>query len=208
VERAALEIIVGLLERARDRGFLGPGPVREHIRHAEAFAAAAGPPAELFADLGSGAGVPGLVLAVLWPGARGLLLDAGERRTAHLEEAVLELDVGERMSVVRGRAEAVARDPAWRERADLVVSRSFGRPAVTAECAVGLLRPGGRLVVSEPPVADTAARWPTGPLADLGFGVAVPVEAGAAHFVRLERTADGSNRWPRRTGVPGKRPLW
>jgi 16S rRNA (guanine527-N7)-methyltransferase len=208
VDPAALEIIVGLLERARDRGLLGPGPVREHIQHAEAFAVAAGPPPELFADLGSGAGIPGLVLALLWPDAGGLLLDAGERRTAHLEEAVLELEVGERVSVVRGRAEVVARDPAWRERADLVVSRSFGRPAVTAECAVGLLRPGGRLVVSEPPVADAATRWPAGPLADLGFGAAAPVEAEAAHFVRLERVGDQSDRWPRRTGVPGKRPLW
>ncbi len=208
MEPAALEIIVGLLERARDQGLLGPGPVREHIRHAEAFAAAAGPAPELVADLGSGAGIPGLVLAVAWPEAEGLLLDAGERRTAHLEEAVLELGLGERVAVVRGRAETVARDPAWRGRAELVVARSFGRPAVTAECAVGLLRSGGRLVVSEPPAADTAARWPAEPLAALGLGTAQAVEAGAAHFVRLERVGEPSERWPRRTGVPGKRPLW
>jgi len=113
------------------------------------------------------------------------------------------------VAVVEARAEDAARRPELRERFDAVVARSFGPPAVTAECAVGFLRVGGRLVVSEPPAdeAGDGVRWPVGPLADLGFGPPEPGAAPGASFVVLEK-ADTDERWPRRVGVPAKRPLW
>jgi 16S rRNA (guanine527-N7)-methyltransferase len=191
-----------VLERAQRLGFLGPGPVGEHLQHAEAFAAAAPAPA-MALDLGSGGGVPGLALAASWPASRWVLLDVNARRGAFLERVIGDLQLGDRVKVVVDRAELAARDASWRAAFDLVVARSFGPPAVTAECATGFLRIGGHLVVSEPP-AGGDDRWPPAALAGLGL-----VDRGRNGQVRvLEQAELVSDRFPRRVGVPAKRPLW
>jgi 16S rRNA (guanine527-N7)-methyltransferase len=195
-----------VLEQARDLGFLGPGPVEPHIEHALVFTAAVPEPPEQALDLGSGGGVPGLVLALHWQASRWTLLDAGQRRTAFLHSAVAELALTGRVEVLAGRAETAGRIPEQRGAYDLVVARSFGRPAVTAECAAPFLQVGGLLVVSEPP-APAADRWPKKPLAELGLEPAHPVE-GPPHFQILKQRAPCPDQYPRRIGVPGKRPLW
>jgi 16S rRNA (guanine527-N7)-methyltransferase len=197
-----------VLEAARERGFLGPGPVRHQLRHAERIAALLEEPAGPWLDLGSGGGLPGLALLAAWPATTGTLLDSGNRRTAFLADAVDRLGVADRATVVTGRAEEVARDPAHRGRYALVVARSFGGPAVTAECAVAFLRPGGRLAVSDPPDADPTTRWPEAGLTQLGLEGPEIRKADGATVAILTLEAPAKDRWPRRTGIPTKRPLW
>jgi 16S rRNA (guanine527-N7)-methyltransferase len=199
--------LVDVLGEARDRGFLGPGPVEAHIEHARGLARLAGDAPASFLELGAGGGVPGLVLAHEWPEARMVLLESQQRRCAFLESAVERLELGGRATVACGRAEDLARAPQWRGSVEVVVARSFGPPAVTAECAVGFLAPGGRLVVAEPPEAGDA-RWPPAGVATLGLAgpeVRRALGVTAAVFT-LRSPAD--RRWPRRAGIPGKRPLW
>jgi 16S rRNA (guanine527-N7)-methyltransferase len=197
------------LEDARRRGMLGPGPVDVHLDHAEAMAAAVGGNFRgRFLDLGSGAGVPGVILVALWPAATGVLLEARKRRCSFLEAAVSELGLSDRASVACGRAEELARQPDFRGAFDLVVARGFGPPAATAECAVGFLGAGGRLAVSEPPGEADPKRWPAAGLAELGLlgpELRREEEAGIALFTAPEPAGE---RWPRRVGVPGRRPLW
>jgi 16S rRNA (guanine527-N7)-methyltransferase len=139
------------------------------------------------------------------------LLDAQERRCEFLRGACATLELEARIEVVCGRAERLAREPELRGQFDLVVARSFGAPAITAECAVGFLRRGGRLIVTEPPESDVAGRsdrWPASELEPLGLSPPLLVrhrEAGAV-ILRLEHDVD--DRWPRRDGIPHKRPLW
>jgi 16S rRNA (guanine527-N7)-methyltransferase len=205
--------LTAVLEESQRLGFLGPGSVAAHVEHALGFArpgTVAAP--RSFLDLGSGGGVPGLVLATLvWPVVSVVLLDAAQRRCDFLRTAVGELALGDRVTVRRGRAEEAGRDPSLRGRFDLVVSRSFAAPSVTAECAAPFLRMGGQLVVSEPPEegqGDSAgSRWPTGPLAELGL---VPVARWATpfHFQSFRQAHPCPDRYPRRVGVPAKRPLF
>ena len=224
VESAAMESV---LARSRSLGFLGPGSVRVQVDHALGFAA--GPvgmgdraPRRAL-DLGSGGGVPGLVLAHAWPDAEIVLLDAGARRGEFLESAVEELGLADRVRVVRARAESAGRDAALRARFDVVVSRGFGAPGVTAECAAPFLEVGGRLLVSDPPVegeggsgpsgtdssaaAQAPERWPASGLDLVGLEVeqtwAVPY-----HYRSLLLTRPCPDRYPRRDGVPAKRPLF
>jgi 16S rRNA (guanine527-N7)-methyltransferase len=198
-----------LLEEARGLGFLGPGPTAGQRRHAVELAGAIGSFDGHFLDLGSGGGLPGLVLAFEFPNATGCLLDSQHRRCAFLEQAIEQLGLGHRLTVACGRAETLARDPALRQRFDLVVARSFALPPVTAECAVGFLRSGGRLVVTEPPEAESSAvRWPASGLATLGFGPAERVRCGDTAAVRMTRAETVKDRYPRRDGIPAKRPLW
>ena len=196
-----------VLTRAQRLGFLGPGPVEEHIEHARRLAGLIGPAPASFLDLGAGAGVPGLVLAGEWPAAHGVLLDSGRRRGAHLRAACAELGLAGRVAVVVARAEEAARREEWRGRFACVVARGFGAAAVTAECGVGFLAPGGELVVSEPPGGDPG-RWDEAGLAQLGLtGPEIAVDEGVS-VARLRRRGPLDERWPRRTGVPARRPLW
>jgi hypothetical protein len=163
---------------------------------------------ERFVDLGSGGGVPGLVLAALWPSTRALLLDASARRCEFLSEAVHELGWEDRVEVVRARAEEAGRNPALRASFDLVVARGFGPPAVTAECAAPLLASQGRLTVSEPPEAPPGPpRWPAGGLAELGLACG-PEWHTPFHYRTFVQTERCPDRYPRRVGVPAKRPLF
>lgn len=197
-----------VLETARERGFLGPGPVADQFRHAEELARLLDAPTGPWLDLGSGGGLPGLVLLLAWPTTTGVLLDAGTRRTAFLQEAVAALGLTDRATVVTGRAEEIARQAEHRGQYALVVARSFGAPAVTAECAVGFLREGGTLAVSEPPESDPAPRWPPEGLAQLALAGPEIRRGDGASVALLTTTQPPADRWPRRTGVPTKRPLW
>ena len=83
------------------------------------------------------------------------------------------------------------------------MARSCGAPAVLAECAAPLLRVGGRLVVSEPP--DAADRWEGAGEVGLGPPQRLP---GPPVLVVLHQIETCPARYPRRTGIPAKRPLW
>jgi 16S rRNA (guanine527-N7)-methyltransferase len=139
-----------------------------------------------------------------WPTTDWCLLDANQRRTEFLQDAVDALALSSRVTVVRGRAEELAHDPSLRAAFDLVVARSFGKPAVTAECAAGFLSVGGFLVVSEPPEATEESRWDPEGLAELGLE-----DAGQqAGCQVLRAVAPCPDRFPRRVGIPAKRPLF
>jgi 16S rRNA (guanine527-N7)-methyltransferase len=202
-------MLISVLEHAQSGGLLGPVAVEHHIEHGEALAEVVGGRfTGGFLDLGSGAGIPGLVLLSVWPEASGVLVESQRRRCAVLERAVRELGIEGRTGVACGRAEELAHQSDLREAQDLVVARAFGAPATTAECAVGFLRAGGMLVVSEPPGPADERRWPVEGLAKLGLEGPEIVRRRGGTFAVMWRSTATSQRWPRRTGIPGKRPLW
>ncbi|HEX3979860.1 MAG TPA: RsmG family class I SAM-dependent methyltransferase, partial [Acidimicrobiales bacterium] len=194
---------------------LGPGPLDPQIRHAQGFsviAHRASPegPARLV-DLGSGGGLPGLVVATEWPGVTMTLLEANGRRAAFLRRAVERLGLEHRVSVLEERAEDGGREPGLRASFDGAMARSFGRPAVVAECAAPLLRLGGWLLVSEPPRSDEDegqdGRWPAEPLGQLGLAPDEVVHEGFEYRL-LCQVGACPERFPRRNGVPAKKPLF
>jgi 16S rRNA (guanine527-N7)-methyltransferase len=200
--------LLDVLEESRALGLLGPGAVAGQLSHAIDLAEIVGEFSGRMLDLGSGGGLPGLVLFHRWSHATGVLLDAQRRRCEFLLRAVTTLGMSDRVEVRCGRAEVLARDAALRAGFELVVARSFGPPPVTAECAVGFLRAGGRLVVTEPPDSEVEHRWPSIGLAELGFRAAAPLREGETGAVRIDLEDEVDERWPRRDGVPSKRPLW
>lgn len=196
----------GTLRRAQDVGFLGPGPTDQHIiRALDLGRVVASSPVRAL-DLGTGGGIPGLPLALLWPDSEWVLLDGSVKRTAFLGEAVDQLGLLNRLSVVTQRAEVAARLPAFRCTFDLVVARGFAGPAVTAECGSPFLKQAGQLVVAEPPGGEPS-RWDTVGLAKLGMTLGKSQDSPTACQVLLQSERCPS-RFPRRTGIPAKRPLW
>lgn len=146
--------LVEALSQAQRLGFLGARPIPEVIAHARGFVRgldACGPVTTVL-DLGSGGGVPGLVIAHDDSDRRVTLLDRRSKRTDFLERVVQRLGWGERVRVVCVDASTFGPDASF----DAVVARGFGPPEATLSTAARLVRPGHPIVISEPPEGD---RW-------------------------------------------------
>lgn len=137
------------------------------IEHADAFVAAVASVHGRLADLGSGGGVPGLVIAWRRPDLDIVLVERRNARADHLRRLVRALHLTERVTVDASDAGEL---PAGTFQA--VVARRFGPPAATLAAAARLLADGGRLVVSEPPQPDPQ-RWPASELRRRGLRLVV-----------------------------------
>ncbi len=125
-------------------------------------------------DLGSGAGLPGIVLAIMMPGVSVTLLEALARRSAFLEECVAELGLAN-ATVLRGRAE----DLEGQVGADVVTARAVAPLDKLAVLAVGLLRPGGRVLAIKGASAESELARARPVLARLGVSDARVTEVSA-----------------------------
>ena len=140
-----------VLDDSRRLGFLGPAPIDEVIDHARAFTRALTDVTGAVVDLGSGGGIPGLVVAHDRPELSVTLVDRRQKRTDALERAVRRLGWSDRVEVRHADVEDL--EPA---RWDVAIARGFGPPETTVRLAHAVVRPGGLIVISEPPSGD---RW-------------------------------------------------
>ena len=159
--------LVGALRESQRLGMLGDRPIADVIEHALAFVDALADITGTVVDLGSGGGVPGLVIARARPELRLILVDRRARRADHLKRLVGRLGIDDRVEIVAVDAAAVA--DLLSSPADAVVARGFGRPEATLRAAVPLLRAGGLIVVSEPPPTESGHRWPPPLLVEMGL---------------------------------------
>jgi 16S rRNA (guanine527-N7)-methyltransferase len=156
-------------------------------------------------DVGSGNGVPGIPLA-LATGARVVLLEPIKKRAAFLREALAALGIdGEALDA---RAEDAARDPAYREAFGSATARAVASAPTVAELTVPFLALGGRALLQrgslEPPERNAVAD------AALVLGAELVEERpldGERRILILEKRAATTFRFPRKNGVPAKRPL-
>lgn len=160
-----------LLETLRDAqrfGFFGDRPIEEAAHHARGFVDALGPldVGSRLVDLGSGGGLPGLVLAAAYPTVQITLIDRREKRTDFLRRAASRLGY-DHVEVIAGDVAVLIDEVAAgvRPRFDVATARGFGPPSVTLTMGCGLIVPGGRVVISEPPAGD---RWDSDLLTELG----------------------------------------
>lgn len=152
-------------------------------------------------DVGTGAGVPGIVLAVLRPDLAIALLESDRRKCAFLTHVAGLLALGS-MVVINERAESAGHDPGLRELFDVAVSRAAARAPVLCELALPFVRVGGRLTAL---VADArvAARECQGAARALGGATPEALDG----LLTITKIAPTPVAFPRRPGVPARRPL-
>lgn len=148
--------LFAVLDGIRERGAIGESSLDAAVTHAEQYVRHIPADARRLADLGSGGGLPGLVIAVRRPDLALVLVERRTQRADLLRRAVLSLELGDRVSVQATDVKVLADDHAGTF--DVVTARSFAAPRVTARWASKLLRSAGLLIVSEPPV-DQPDRW-------------------------------------------------
>lgn len=202
--------LLAALERPHRLGMIG-GDLADHVAHAASFGPLVAvvasatentenPGSQLAAvDLGTGGGIPGIVLAALWPQWQWTLVDVRAARAQEVEATVARLGLEATCDVVVSAAQELGRAAPWRQTFDLAVARAFGPPALLAECSAGLLRVGGTLIVSEPPnaLAELGDRWPTQSLEAFGLGPAAIETVEGRHFAVIKKTSSTPERYPR-----------
>jgi len=177
-----------------------------------ARALAGEPPPTTLLDVGTGAGFPALPVAIAWPALHVHALESTAKKCAFLREAAAALGIASRFTVHERRAEEAGRDPALRDRMDVVTARAVAALPVLLELSLPFVRPGGLFVAwktrkaleEELPASEAAIRELGGALVDVVDG---GVPGRDASLVRVRKVATTPERYPRRTGVPEKRPL-
>lgn len=163
-------------------------------------------------DVGSGGGLPGLVVALAHETGRGDLLEATGKKADFLREAVDGLGLRGHIGVVQDRAE-VWGQAGGREAYRVAVARAVAPARVLAEYLVPLLEVGGRAVLMKGPGVDDELREAGRALEVLGAAVerveafSLPEGTGERRLVLLRKLRPSPRAYPRRPGVPTRRPL-
>jgi 16S rRNA (guanine527-N7)-methyltransferase len=168
-------------------------------------------------DVGSGAGFPGLVLKVGLPELDVVLVEATGKKAEFLTWMTNSLGLGD-VEVLAERAEAVARRVGYRETFDVATARAIGQLTLVLELTLPLCKVGGVLLAqrgadaeAEAVLAAKAAMALGGgnPSVELaGHSTGVAADAGIRGSITVVRKiSETSDRFPRRDGIPAKRPL-
>ena len=213
-----LELIIEGNRRANLTAIVDPAQIRlRHFLDSLTIAAAIEPDRisrSRVLDVGSGAGLPGVALAIALPGCRVTLLEATGKKASFLEHVRSELALCD-LAVIRDRAETAAHLPGVRESFDIVVSRGVARLSTLVELTMPFCRVGGLFVGYKGREAeaelDAAARaldaTGAGEPAVVRVDSAIIGEGRDARLVVVPKCAPSPGRFPRREGVPGRRPL-
>lgn len=163
-------------------------------------------------DVGTGAGFPGLPLKLLCPGIRLTLLEATAKKVGFLEQVTDRLGL-EGITVEQGRAEELGQQPAHREQYDWAIARAVADMPILAEYLLPLVKLGGRVLAQKGEGAPAEVQRGEWAIQQLGGRVRrlVPVElrglAETRYLVILDKVAATPPQYPRRPGMPNKRPL-
>jgi 16S rRNA (guanine527-N7)-methyltransferase len=157
-------------------------------------------------DVGSGGGLPGLVLACVQPELRIVLVEATGKKARFLAQASAALGL-DRIEVLPQRAEEVGRDPEHRETHDLVTSRAVGALNVLAEYLVPLARPDATILAIKGAKAEEEITEAKQALYKLHTQVLEVVPTPTGRVVVMTKTRSTPKAYPRRVGEPKRQPL-
>ncbi len=202
-ERSAL-VSRGSLEALESRHFAESLALAEALKERDLLRSPA-------LDIGSGAGLPGLPIKIARPDLRLTLLESNEKKAAFIELVIAELSL-EGASVLSARAEAAGRLEEHRAAYALVLARAVAPLRVLVELALPFLVIGGVLAAPKGSAAPKEIREAQAALKELGGEVeetlrlkSSPGQAPTLLIVR--KTGETPERYPRRPGIPRKRPL-
>ncbi|MCD6345272.1 MAG: 16S rRNA (guanine(527)-N(7))-methyltransferase RsmG [Anaerolineae bacterium] len=163
-------------------------------------------------DVGAGAGFPGIPLKIVRPGIRLTLLEATEKKVNFLRHLIQRLGL-RGVTVLRGRAEELGQATAHRERYDWAVARAVAEMPILAEYLLPLVKIGGRALAQKGEHAPAEVHRAEHAITQLGGHVRrlMPVElhglAETRYLVLVDKVAVTADQYPRRPGIPSKRPL-
>jgi 16S rRNA (guanine527-N7)-methyltransferase len=166
----------------------------------------------LVVDVGSGAGLPGIPLKIVRPEISLTLIESSAKKAEFLKEAVLLLGLPD-VKVVLGRVEEISHRQDYRELFDYAVCRAVAPLPVVIEYCLGLVRAGGWMIALKGPAAVAEEKECNRALSLLGGALrevrqmTLPYLEHRRRLIVIEKIQKTPSEYPRRVGVPAKRPL-
>jgi len=163
-------------------------------------------------DVGTGAGFPGLPLKILWPQLQLTLVESVEKKVRFCEHVVGKLSL-ENVKIVRDRAEILGAQAEYREQYDWAVARAVAQMPILMEYLLPFVRVGGRVLAMKGETGPTEVHSAEKALKLLGGNldqvtpVVLPGIVEERYLVVIKKVASTPEKYPRRTGIPSKRPL-
>lgn len=163
-------------------------------------------------DIGTGAGFPGMVLKLFLPGDSFYLLDSSAKKVNFLNQLIFKLDL-KGIDATHGRAEDLAQLEEWRGSFDYLCSRAVASLNVLLEYAVPFLRISGIAYLYKGPEYEKEIKEAQAALKTLGAEIKeiieldVPGLEAERYLIVVEKNAETPKKYPRRAGIPKKRPL-
>lgn len=163
-------------------------------------------------DVGAGAGFPGLPLKILYPRLRLSLVESVQKKARFLETVAAELGLAD-VSIIAERAEELGQQAAHRSQYDWAVARAVAEMRVLAEYLLPFCHVGGHALAQKGGNAASEIVAATGAIALLGgaapqlHAVQLPEHPETHYLIVIEKVRETPARYPRRAGIPAKRPL-
>ena len=163
-------------------------------------------------DVGTGAGFPGLPLKILYPQLQLTLTDSVAKKTKFLEAVVAELEL-DKVTVLAERAETLGQQPSHRQQYDWAAARGVVEMRALAEYLLPLCKIGGHMLAQKGDSAERETASAQNAFQILGGGgatiqsVQLPETEMPHYLVVVEKVSETPTTYPRRPGMPGKRPL-
>jgi 16S rRNA (guanine527-N7)-methyltransferase len=163
-------------------------------------------------DLGTGAGLPGIPLKILNKNLEITLVDSLNKRVEFLKSIISILELND-TTVIHARAEELGRINSYREKYDIVVSRAVARLPILLEYCLPFLKDNSYFMAYKGPDADDEIRESRNALAVLGGEITrvirheLPDNGGSRCIILVRKSGQISSTYPRKPGIPEKRPL-
>ncbi|MEC0373525.1 16S rRNA (guanine(527)-N(7))-methyltransferase RsmG [Paenibacillus chibensis] len=167
---------------------------------------------QTMADIGSGAGFPGIPLKICFPQVQLTIIDSLNKRIGFLQHIAKETGL-EQVQLLHGRAEDWARKPEHRDHYDLVTARAVAKLAVLNEFCLPYAKVGGIFAAMKGSSPDEEVKEATRSLKELKGRLnrvekfSLPVEEAERHIIIIDKTAGTPGKYPRKAGTAIKTPL-